>query len=319
MIKLRKASSQFAATRARSCYNNKTMFSLYIFVGTKPLIAYVTGEPADGNYFSSFACFTCHQPHSNGNFQLRVRNAVVLEDGTLFDRGPANTCATCHHSRSDVSEEVVDDVELDSHYGPHHSNQADMIIGTNAYEYDGYQYTNSAHALAPEACVHCHMSASLHESVGGHSWNMRNEEHDWENIIGCNAAECHDGEITTLDTEAEDDFDGDGETEGIQTEIHGLLEELTELLLAANLIEEEIEEGDTAYAPVEERVVSTADSAGAVYNWAFVEEDRSDGVHNTNYTVGLLKSSINFLETGDPNGAPAATKPSSIRKLVSAH
>jgi hypothetical protein len=51
--------------------------------------------------------------------------------------------------------------------------------------------------------------------------------------------------------------------------------------------------------------VATADSAGAVYNYVFIEDDRSFGVHNTNYSVGILQSAINFLRTGDPNGAPA--------------
>ena len=40
----------------------------------------------------------------------------------------------------------------------------------------------------------------------------------------------------------------------------------------------------------------------ALYNYLFIEEDRSFGVHNTGYAVALLESSINFLETGDPNG-----------------
>jgi hypothetical protein len=276
-------------------------------------IANLTGEPADGNNFTAIKCFTCHAPHTNGNLTVRVTSAVSLADGTTFDRGPANLCASCHQSRRDVNTYVVDDVELDGHWGPHHSVQADMIIGVNSYEYSDYAYTKSAHSLAPKACIHCHMSASMHESIGGHSWNMRNEERQFENIAGCNVPECHDGTISTLNVLAQDDFDGDGDTTGIQTEVHNLLDSLQSLLLTAGLLEWSAE--DSQYVPDSGRVVSTADSAGALYNWLFVKEDRSFGVHNTDYAVGLLQSSINFLEFGDPSPAPAAPRP----KLFSAH
>ncbi len=274
-------------------------------------IARLAGGSATGDNFTAIKCFTCHAPHTNGNLTLRVQTSVSLADGTVFDRGPANLCASCHQSRRDVNTYVVDDVELSEHWGPHHSNQSDMIIGENAYEFAGYSYTKSAHSLAPKGCVHCHMSASLHESVGGHSWNMRNEEREFENISGCNVPACHDGTVSTLDRLAEDDFDGDGDTLGIQDEIHGLLDSLQGLLIDAGLLEEV----DDEVHPVDELVVSDADSAGALYNWLFVEEDRSMGVHNTDYAVGLLKSSINFLVTGDPNGA--AVRPRA--QLMTAH
>jgi hypothetical protein len=155
-------------------------------------IAYATGVPAEGDHFSAFDCFTCHTPHATGTFEPRITAAYTLEDGTVFDRGNANLCANCHHSRRDVNEFVTDDVTLSSHWGPHHSNQADMLIGANAYEYADYSYTDSWHAEGvTNGCVACHMSASLHESVGGHSFNMRNEARGFENITGCNVSGCH--------------------------------------------------------------------------------------------------------------------------------
>ncbi len=274
-------------------------------------IAEVTGVPADGDHFSSFSCFTCHQPHSEGDFGVRVTNAVMLQNGAMFDRGNANLCAMCHQSRRDVNTTVVDDVELDSHWGPHHSNQADMLIGENAYEYAGYDYSGSWHESGVvNGCPSCHMSASLHETIGGHSWNMKNEDRDFENIYGCNVDGCHSANpVSSVDRETVSDFDGDGELEGVQTELHDLLDSLTVLLIDANLLTEEHE-------PVE-RVVTTADSAGALYNYLFVEEDRSVGVHNTAYAVGLLKSSINFLLTGNPNGVAENRRP--ITAVISAH
>ena len=78
------------------------------------------------------------------------------------------------------------------------------------------------------------------------------------------------------------------------------------LFLARKLIcEVELEAAgfvDTAGHAISGVVIPSVDSAGALYNYIYVEEDRSFGVHNTNYAVGLLQSSINFLSTGDPNG-----------------
>jgi hypothetical protein len=261
-------------------------------------IEYTTGVPANGENFTAIECFTCHAPHTTGNLGLRVTSAVTLLNGATFDRGPANLCATCHQSRSNVLTTVIDGVNMNSRYGPHHSNQGDMLIGENAYEYSGFTYANSWHSTGvTEGCVMCHMSPSKHETLGGHSWWMRNEDHGYENFSGCNALGCHDtAPLTTIDRLADADFNNNGTIEGVQDEIRGLADTLLGLLVTANLT-------NASGVPVS-RVVTTADSAGAVYNYVFIEEDRSFGVHNTNYSVGILESAINFLRTGDPNGAP---------------
>lgn len=276
-------------------------------------IAFVTGIPADGDHFTAFDCFTCHEPHSNGDFRVRVADAVTLENGAVYDRRNSNTCASCHHSRRDVNEYVIDGVELSSHWGPHHSNQADMLVGENAYEYAGYDYSGSWHeAGVVDGCPSCHMSASVHESVGGHSWNMKNEDRGFENITGCNVDACHGANpVASVDRETVSDFDGDGDVEGVQTEMHDLLDSLATLLMGAGLV-------DMDHHPIEDRIISTADSAGALYNFLFVEEDRSDGVHNTAYAVALMTSSINYLNTGDPNGAPEKSEGSASTAVSAA-
>ena len=261
-------------------------------------IAKVTGIPASGDRFTAFDCFTCHEPHSNGNFSVRVSQAVVLENSASYNRGNSNICASCHHSRRNVGEYVYAGVKLSSHWGPHHSNQSDMLIGENAYEFAGYDdYEGSWHETGViNGCPSCHMSASAHESIGGHSWNMKNEERGFENITGCNVDGCHGSDpVSSVDRENVEDFDGDGTIDGVQTELHHLLDSLGTLLESAGLV-------NADHHPISGRVVTTADSAGALYNFLFVEEDRSVGVHNTEYAVALLWSSINFLVHGDPNG-----------------
>jgi hypothetical protein len=138
---------------------------------------------------------------------------------------------------------------------------------------------------------------------------MKNEERGFENVTGCNVPICHDNEISSVDRETVSDFDGDGDKEeGVQKEIHDILDSLGVLLVKAGFLDED-------HHPVSGVEVSSADSAGALYNFLFVEEDRSVGVHNTGYAVALLKSSINFLNTGDPNGSSSDGLP----LMLSAH
>lgn len=243
--------------------------------------------------FTAIGCFTCHEPHTKGNLGVRVTDAVSLMDGTSYDKGSSNICASCHQSRQDIRE-ITGDVTLSLRWGPHHSNHADMLAGSNAYEYSGYDYDNSAHTNATiDGCVDCHMSASADYTLGGHSWGMYDEDKEHYNLTGCNTENCHNNGLSDFAYDV-DDLDGDGDSEeGVQMEVKGLLDELEDILETAGLLENQ--------HPTD--VTVSADSAGAVFNWLFVYEDRSLGVHNTEYAVDLLKSSINFMNTGNPNGS----------------
>jgi hypothetical protein len=96
-----------------------------------------------------------------------------------------------------------------------------------------------------------------------------------------------------------------GVTEGVQTEVMGLLDSLKTLLISDSLLVIYPPEIDSAYYPPNGKVIADGGLAGALYNYLFIEEDRSEGIHNTKYTVKLLQNSINYLAHGDPNGAPA--------------
>ncbi|NNF07020.1 MAG: hypothetical protein HKN21_09690, partial [Candidatus Eisenbacteria bacterium] len=62
------------------------------------------GEPVTGHDNPSVIhCFTCHAPHTNGDFSLRWTEDAELQDGTTFDLSNGNTCVSCHHSRRDVN------------------------------------------------------------------------------------------------------------------------------------------------------------------------------------------------------------------------
>jgi hypothetical protein len=262
-------------------------------------LAFISGEPFDSSHYSSIGCFTCHAPHTTGTLALRVTDGVTLGNSVVFNRGDANLCVTCHHSRRNVNTYVADSVKLSSHYGPHYSVQGDMLFGTGGYEYDGYTYENSPHQhVAQNGCIDCHMAPSVGVVLGGHSMNMTGlvEGEESEFLVGCNVQACHDGAIESFDVD------------GVQTNLELLLDSLGEALFDAGIV-------DDTHTPIADLIIKSRDSTGALFNFKFVEEDRSDGIHNTEYAMGLLRSSLNFLLYHDPNGAPGAP----VAKMIASH
>lgn len=266
-------------------------------------VAAVQGEELDPDYFVSINCFTCHAPHSTGSLQVRVEDPIMLGNGAVYAKEASNTCASCHQARVNIETFVTDTTEIDDNrWGPHHSVQADMLIGTNGYEYEGVDYSTSWHGLnIDDGCITCHMAdPGTFGGVGGHSFAIVNvvEDDTLVNLQAC--TQCHEAfdSVNPVFPEGIDtDYDFDGVEEGIQTEIAGLLDSLGTLLDAAGLLDLAEEE------PVG-GVETSADSAGALYNWLFVFEDQSLGIHNTNYAVQLLQSSIEFLTGNTPPTTP---------------
>ena len=259
---------------------------------------------------SEIGCFTCHAPHDTGDFSLRKTNALTLANGTKFDRGTGNLCASCHQARRTPKDEVrARNIPTES-WGAHHGPQADMLSGTNAYEYPGKKYSSSAHAALPQAsCVTCHMTLpngrySLSPAIGGHSFRIEGEVHENRvvNTAGCLTSGCH-GEMKQVkdmpyvDRKAPADYDGNGKVETIQQEVKGLYERLINkkgsgLLqkLSPPLYDAKgkfIENNKTQY-PLE--------AVAALYNYKFVVEDGSKGIHNTTYALQLLMDSIKALD-----------------------
>jgi len=128
--------------------------------------------------------------------------------------------------------------------------------------------------------------------AGGHTFSMSAEGLDGVVHLVEACVECH-GEIESFDF-ARQDYDGDGVVEGIQTEVKGLLNKLSMLLPPIGVPADPMD----AHMPVDSSW--SRPQLKAAYNWLFVVEDGSYGVHNLSYAVGLLKASIADL-TGDAN------------------
>ncbi len=266
--------------------------------------------------------------------QLRRFGDYKLPSGKEVDSGIGATCVACHNGRrGDPHERVTHD----SHWGPHHgSNQGAMLYGEMAYEFEGESYGSSFHGGVnftvndgdpgtvdvPESCVTCHMytnsgdactddaqcapyEACSHghcatEKMGGHTWAMSwtdpDTSTDYDFVEACQ--QCHVG-LDSFDRTANGDYDGDGDVEGVQSEVKGLIA-LLEALLPVD------SDGDWDLPLSDPPTTAELNMRGAAYNVEFVRDEGSFGIHNTKYAVQLLQTSYKAV-TG--NAVPDADTP----------
>ena len=209
----------------------------------------------------------------------------MLENGGTFDYGEANLCAHCHHARRPSPPfSTADSLTItSSRWGPHHSMQADVFAGINAYVLPGQTYDNtSPHNNAPNGCVTCHMAPPFGNEAGGHTWRMGYVFHDVPEdfVTGCNIEPCHGGDL--------DDFS----YQGLQDTVASRIESLRLLLVGAGYINAET---DLVNASSSSPLTISMDDAGAIFNYLLIGHDRSQGVHNPDYALDVLDASIAFM------------------------
>ncbi len=246
----------------------------------------------------AITCAVCHDPHGNDNL-ANLRNAaatdVVLPDGSVVpEAGAGRLCMACHNGRRTPTSIEGQLANGSEHFGPHHSNQGDMLAGTGAYEglMPGFPWTSSRHLAVREGCVHCH--------THGHEGDVVYTGHGFlPTVEAC--AECH-GAITDFDQIlAKEDFDGSGQIQGVQDEIHGLLGILKTAIIDASASPEDslaLVTAEEFSVAVGDTNITTRDQREAGYNYFFVEYDGSHGVHNTTYAIQLLQQSTLALNPG---------------------
>jgi hypothetical protein len=262
------------------------------------------------------SCAVCHDQHrATLEHQVRSLDDVLLGDSTTVVSfgGTGKLCMQCHVGRRNAESYASDPGNLSRFFGPHSSNQADMLAGANAIEY-GIPIGSSGHKLAvADACVTCHMQATPADGepgagkVGEHTFAVEwdggtpdDPSDDVENIAVCQS--CH-GPIESFDTiMATADFDEDGTIESTHDETEGLLEKLGTLLppvgdpeVNTALPDYDWSVGGLAPEEIAHRQALTK----AAFNYRFVEEDGSHGVHNAGYAFALMRRSIASLTTGD--------------------
>ncbi|MCG3118755.1 MAG: hypothetical protein ALAOOOJD_01019 [bacterium] len=272
-------------------------------------------RPALG--FGQISCAVCHDQHrADLPYQVRILNNVTLGDSVSVVNygGNGKLCMQCHISRRDAEDYSNVASNLSTRYGPHHSNQADMIDGSNAIEYAataGPIGTSGHKFAATNACVTCHMAATPaagqagSDKLGEHTFRMKwdngtpdNPADDVENVGAC--VSCHGSIKSFDDIMAKFDYDEDGTIEGTRHEVEGLVETLDKLLPPRTdntVIRNNFNWTVAGLTP--EQIAKRKALSKAWYNLLFVEEDGSMGIHNAGYSIALLRRSIASITTGD--------------------
>jgi len=214
--------------------------------------------------------------------------------------------------------------------GPHDQLAGEVFAGMGAYDY-GQLMGNSLHPYLAD-CQTCHMYqlktgdtilvndepvlitagnlADYANLVGNHTFKL---DYTWvetngvtsvvDNIAACN--QCHAGfdPVDSFDFKLADggDYDGNGIAAGIQTETHGLLDNLGFLLRTTGVSITTNSDGhvtrissSTGYST--NTVVQEAQRK-TVWNWLVGYREGSFGVHNAQFSVRLLQTSFTDLNT----------------------
>jgi len=264
------------------------------------------GVAANMTESTPITCAACHDPHSpKYAHQLRTLEDVTLSNGMIVAHGGnGKLCINCHMSRRNAADYTGPDFSYSSHFGPHYSTQADVLIGTNVPTF-GKTLPVSAHFAGLEnACVDCHMAPGHADTsgnvikVGSHSFRMSDDE-GVDNVAACEPCHGHIGEDFAEKKfffQGTADHDGDGTEEGLQEEVHGLLEEMALMLPPIGSPDVDVS------GPDEGGPIYTLTEVKAAYNYFTIEEDRSFGIHNPAFTIALLKVSMQALENNALEG-----------------
>ncbi|MBI2854731.1 MAG: ammonia-forming cytochrome c nitrite reductase subunit c552 [Chloroflexi bacterium] len=304
--------------------------------GEKPVFPNMEREglkaniPEPGN-MAPVACATCHDPHALSepfnkgtadkpniaSLQLRMEGKVTMPNGATVDAKESAVCVSCHADKRDLTYKA-DYLAGKYTRGAHDNTQSDVFYGVTAAVFDlgGGNYSSSPHSqLVKNACIDCHMAAQpkapagakadnkevisshgelLMANAGGHSWSMTGsyQGKDIENVAAC--ASCHK-DLTSFDRQAYGDYDGNGKAEGIQTEVAGLLK-----LVAAQLPKDK--DGKIISSITKDN--TTELQRQALWNYAVIAKDGSNGVHNAAFSVQVLQRTYKAL-TG--KAVPGAT------------
>ena len=231
-------------------------------------------------------CYTCHNVHSTyevDDWSITYEDAVDLwhpaAARATIDLGTGNLCANCHQSFVPDPWPVPggDNVTVTSPYwGAHHGPVGNMIGQAGGYEV-GTGYGSSFHASnVDNSCITCHLSTAYGVQAGGHNMGMSYEYHGHGVVNTAGCIQCHT-DVDALEVKIED----------TKTEIDGLLDQLAAILIEQGVMD------DTFHAVPGEM---TADQAGGVFNFNFVREDKSHGIHNYMYAKTLVTNSIASLQ-----------------------
>ncbi|MEL4455119.1 hypothetical protein [Lutimonas vermicola] len=256
------------------CHSNEGYID-YVETGTVQLsVAYENATP--------ISCTGCHNKHSSFDFEndgfdaaLRLIDPVTLiTDASVIIDFPdrSNNCVLCHQPRRTGPEDNgLGLYEVTStHWGPHHGPQSTLLEGIQGIEITGgldYPDKGTAGHRTGTSCTKCHMGETEPNAAKGlHTFKPTRTD----------CATCHQN--------------------GIPDKVDGLAENMATLLAileAEGILESKINDGHLSVHPV----VGTFPilTAEAAWNYLFLYEDASNGIHNPKYAKALIQNSLDAL------------------------
>jgi hypothetical protein len=238
------------------------------------------------DFFVSIDCRACHAGEG----------AALMESGTVdiptadgVQGGTGAQCMACHNERyAPIFENLR---------APHNSSQAGLFTASGGAQVGGFDYGSTApHRNVENSCVGCHMTQT-EEGFASHSFRVDD--------VQAACGQCHQN-LTDANLEAQNDYDGDGETKGFQDEVDGLIA-LVEEAVSEALDGATFSSGQGAIQFVDANEEPVTDVPEEVYNAAFnvmlLRNDGSQGIHNPIYAVQLLQQSYREVTGEDVPGA----------------
>lgn len=246
--------------------------------------------------YEPIVCQTCHDPHDATNpGQLRTVTDVVLvaqvsggSNPVITPGGVGKLCMQCHHARSGPWQHIPNG---NVRFGPHHNPQADAISANTGYKGvadSTFYWAGPSHLLVQNSCKTCHLNTiefpgPSGSAVTGHTFLPTTEA----------CLNCHGPINSFRDIPAAGDFDGDGVVEGLQDEVDGLMVLLRDAIVNNGPGLDTTTSGFVG--ALGNPALSTLQQREAGWNWVFVYEDRSHGIHNPDYVVQLLQQSYIYI------------------------
>ena len=272
-------------------------------------------------------CSVCHDPHAQGTTSGKPNTATVrVEDNTpklpggfaATGVGRGAICIICHNSRNGggsgafASDSFLhmdgDPVfgNLTGYSGPHEANQGDVLMGYNAYFVGNASPTSSPyrspHSLIVGSCVNCHMEqtpppALLSYSLSGtnHSFtvslNICSNCHSVNQSLGPMLQAKVRATLESLQKTIGDKIisRSTGTNKVIQVTSLGSRGRIFVVRLDGTRTDPTGEGEDLGAIPgLSVSALGTDDLAKALWNFYLIEQDKSFGVHNPDFTLAVL-------------------------------
>ncbi|MFH2036119.1 MAG: hypothetical protein ABIJ45_06925 [Candidatus Zixiibacteriota bacterium] len=258
-------------------------------------VAEVEGQTAPDNSLLPIGCKACHNPHESRTMEMRVDEVIpyTLITGAIYENGTSNVCVACHQSTETITD-LVDNSFTDTstwvqsstwaNWEKHGSSQANNFMAADGFS-TGTALASTSHlnVTLTNGCNGCHFNNADGLTLGGHTFQL-NDGLSYS-FTSCNISGCHLSKpiiVEYLDT--------------LQTVNDSLLTELGTILYTAGLVDSTID-NISAKASIIDAAGLDTNLVRMMYNYFFIQNDKSRGVHNWLYDSTLLEQSIYYVDS----------------------